>query len=590
LQRRLDDLNQRLDSELRAANMRYDDVVHSTDRAFSTVYLIVYLMAGVGSLLGAAFVGMSVLRERRQQKDYKEERAFYEAQMIESGKRQEERHALALEFAEQQHRDYKEQLIESGKRQAEGHALALEFAKQQHKDSKEQRAFYEMQMTESEKRQRESHAFSLGFAQQQLQLGENFLASSNDILAKQIKNMGELGGVIKLVKDTFQMQLDQADKVKTIGEKAQKNEELLANFLRDYEDRYNHVRELTASLKDITRMDWPKLNEDQEATAKDALDTFKSILHVLIKQKERDNPRELADIYQVLGMCAYYGNDDVATAIRYFEEGIRIYEQHDPGPDYKISQGFCLFYMGLIEKNWCRKGREKSVNLESASRNLEKADQILQPIKKDEFLTPVTLAEVLSYSKQERGNAVRQLNKIIPRLQQLKDSSSLNSNQGTLLTRALLIRGNIDKMEGTLEGALAWYTQARNHDGGNPYALLSMAQMTVEEAERRKLFESGLSALREAKTFERRETSAKLLAFAWAVIACHELDATKDQEKYLEKLNAAELSVHPVGGRKPLFFSPVSKGQLLFSELQKEVAEAIAPKKPSGDPQIEKAA
>jgi tetratricopeptide (TPR) repeat protein len=424
LKKQVDDLNQRLDFELKASNVRYDGLLHATDRTLSLMYFMVYLMAGLGSLVGAVFVGFSIFRERQQRRDYREERAFYERQAV-----------------------------------------------------------------ESETRQREAHSFASSFAQQQLQVGEQVVASSNEILAGQIKNMTELGGVITLVKDTFQMQREDAERIKKIGEKAAKSDEVLSSVLDDYENRFNHVRELVTTLKELTRMDWPLLSDDQEATAKDALDTFRSILHMVVKRKEKDNPCDLAVIYEILGASAYYATADIANAVRYIEEGIKLYEQNGAGPDYKVSQAFCYFYMGMIEKNWCRKDREKRINLESARQNLERSHQLLKHIKQDEFLAPVTLAEVLSYSDQERDAAARHLDRIISRLKELRGSPEFNRNQNKLLTRALLIRGNIDKMKGDSEGALGWYSQANEHANDDPYTVLSIADITSDEGERRRLFQ-----------------------------------------------------------------------------------------------------
>jgi tetratricopeptide (TPR) repeat protein len=516
LQAKVDNLNERIDIELKAANARFEAVVQATDRAFN----MLYLFGGLGSLLGAIFIGLSVYRDKQQRKDYRAERAFYEA--------------------------------------------GLE---------------------ESEKRQKENHSIGLALGQQQLKLGE-------DIVSKQIENMGKLGQVITLVKDTFEMRLGEKDKLAKIQEKLEKTEELLTSFVADSKNRYSHVRDLVPSLKEISRMDWPKLSDDQEATANDALDTFKSILDLLIKQTEKENACELARIYEVLGASAYYVKKDVGTAAKYLEEGIRLYEHHDVTPDYKLSQAFCFFYLGLIEKNWCRKDREKGMNLESAKLLLERSNE-LQHARTDEFLTPVTLAEVLAYTEQDRETAVKQLSKIISRLRELKESGDFNRNQSALLTRALLIRGNIEYVRGQIVEALKWYRQVQEHAPENHYALLSIAHLLpTDDPERRGLFQKGLELLRTSKAFDKKETASKLLALAWAAIAAHELGFENERDSYIQGFNEAEVSARSMSGRKPLLFSPVSKGQVFFEDLKKELMEAVAAKKPRKEtpPQAARAA
>jgi len=74
----------------------------------------------------------------------------------------------------------------------------------------------------------------------------------------------------------------------------------------------------------------------------------------------------------------------------------------------KLPRAFCSHYLGLIDKNWCPVGLDKSVTLEATKRHLQDACELLKADEK-ELLTPVTLAEVCSYSSRSRATSVAQL-------------------------------------------------------------------------------------------------------------------------------------------------------------------------------------
>jgi tetratricopeptide (TPR) repeat protein len=175
----------------------------------------------------------------------------------------------------------------------------------------------------------------------------------------------------------------------------------------------------------------------------------------------------------------------------------------------------------------------------------------------------------------------------------LKESGDFNRNQSALLTRALLIRGNIEYVRGQIVEALKWYRQAQEHAPENHYALLSIAHLLpTDDPERRGLFQKGLELLRTSKAFDKKETASKLLALAWAAIAAHELGFENERDSYIQGFNEAEVSARSMSGRKPLLFSPVSKGQVFFEDLKKELMEAVAAKKPRKEtpPQAARAA
>jgi tetratricopeptide (TPR) repeat protein len=324
-------------------------------------------------------------------------------------------------------------------------------------------------------------------------------------------------------------------------------------------------------------MAWTRLTNQEEAVATRALTTFEtiplSVLDTILIEDQGKNRYELASIYQLLGVSAFYTND-IDAAVRCLERGLQIYGNEDAPAEHLFPQAFCSHFLGLAEKNWCHLDRPLEANIASAKRHLEEAARRLQT-KEGEFLTPLTLAEVLSYSEQTREAARRELDNNIGRLDKLKNSGGLDANQDALYSRALLMRGNIDYLSGDLNQALTWYTRSHDHNRTNAYALLSMAQATpASESELRvTLFREGL-ALLEAPSgpLSKREPSVRISALAWAIIATREAVDTAGQDRYSRDLDAAGSYARPVGGRAPLFFCPVTKTLVMFDQLKKIVA------------------
>jgi len=518
VERRLDQLATRVDSELRADSVRFDAMVRTSDRAFS----VLALLGAFGSFLGGMIVVLSWLRGRkvdeRHRQDYEREREFYEKRAIEVERRQNETHASALEVSK---------------------AAAA-------RDS--------------------------SFGQQQLQLGENVLSRSGDMLGRQIDGIEKLGGVIELVKKTFEMQLTRVGDVEKLLQRLGETDEVVASFTKHFREQYRHVRELMFTFRHHSRVDWTRLTDHEVAVASRALTVFEtipnSVLNSLLKEDGGKNRFELAQVYQLLGVGAFYTND-VDAAARYLELGLEIYGTDDAPAESLFPQAFCSHFLGLVEKNWCHVDRPLEANLAAARKHFEEAAR-RQRTREGEFLTPVTLAEVLSYSEQTWADARTLLQDILDRFDRVKSKQVLDENQQMLLGRTLLLMGNLDFAATHHEEALLWYTKAHEHNGRNPYAILSMAQATdqTQPEVRIERFRSGLSSLENSGALTKRENTARLLAVAWATIAASEIADESMQRKYTREMELATAFVRPVGGRAPLFFCPVTKKLVGFEQLR----------------------
>jgi len=82
---RLNRLEGRLDSEIKTAQLRFDTMTNSTERAFNILIWVGAIIGVMGTILGSVVIIITWMRERRQHADYEHERKFYENRAEKSG-------------------------------------------------------------------------------------------------------------------------------------------------------------------------------------------------------------------------------------------------------------------------------------------------------------------------------------------------------------------------------------------------------------------------------------------------------------------------------------------------------------------------
>jgi hypothetical protein len=187
---------------------------------------------------------------------------------------------------------------------------------------------------------------------------------------------------------------------------------------------------------------------------------------------------------------------------------------------------------------------------------------VLLKDKAGEYLVPITLAEVKSYIEADRREALRALNGHIASLE--ATGTKMDRNQGRLLVRAYILKGNLEKGETSTSA----YAKALEHDREHPYAKLSLALMTNDESERKRLFKEGLDLLERTKALTKPEITTRGTAIAWTIIAAREIGESVRAADHLRVLQSLESEALSTGGRVPLFFSPIAKRLVTFDELQ----------------------
>ena len=438
-----------------------------------------------------------------------------------------------------------------------------------------ERKFLEDRAQNTEQWQRETHILEGEFADQQLKLGDKFLNQSDSMLSRQIESITKLGGVIDLVKKSFELQSQREEAQQKAHEQLEKLNQILAGFTDHFQCQYDQSRDLIFTFQRHSRMTWTRLSVQEESLTSRARTSFETIPEFILNQQREKAPHELARVYQLLGVSAFYAND-IDAAIRYLEKAHTIYSAVSRRSEDLFSSAFCSHFLGVIEKNWCHIDRSPEANLAEAKRHLEEANSRLADIQ-DELLTPLTLAEVLSYSERNRGAARELLDEKIKIFKRMESSPGLNANQHALLERAYLLRGNLDFLGGQIGQALEWYTQSKNLNEKNPYALLSIAHAHAvapnKPSEKLQFYQDGLAALESSGAINKKEITVRVTALAWAVIASHEINEHEKVERYLKELDAIGSNIRLVGKREALFFCPTGKNLVTFERLRKNLIQ-----------------
>jgi tetratricopeptide (TPR) repeat protein len=432
-----------------------------------------------------------------------------------------------------------------------------------HKDYRAERDFFE-----SRTKQRDEQALQVG--DQQIQLGGNLLTSSNAILTGQLDSIAKVGAVIGLVQQTFEMQQKREESLAKVNEELHRLQDALAGVTTHFEKQYQEVcNAILGPFGNKSRVAWTALEDAEVVIAQRARMVFETIPESVRSRELTAHPNEFGRVAQILGTSAFYSND-VDSAQSYFRLAQRAFEGAAPDPQYRHARAFTYFYLALIEKTWQQKDVDFDLSLKQAKVFLEESMRILEG-KAGEVLTPVTLAEVTSYIASERSATSGILRETLAFLH-AKDRSELDANQGRLLVRAYLILGNVEWAEGRQARALEYFQRAVEHNGSDPYAVLSVAAATAKGAPARlEAFKRGLELLENSKALEKREVTARGVALAWKVVALRELEQASEQRAALRELHALGNRGRTVGSRTAMFFSPVSKCPVTFERLLEEI-------------------
>lgn len=402
---------------------------------------------------------------------------------------------------------------------------------------------------------------------QQWDMGSLLLNKFDEMLANQARNIKAIGDILGVI--------GQASEIRLQREQGEEKFTRMLKSLRDgAERRYSHTKQEAERLSEVKAAQWPELAADRRQIASGALRAYEHVDDFLKEEKEKAEDKKdvlsHAALLQRLGVFAYYVDFDYEGAIDYLSTAIRLFGNEPVEDQFKPPQAWARHFLGVLKKNWPLRLEASGTSLRQAQELFASAEDYLT-IKSGQFLTPLTNAEILSYSLERHNEAIAKLTEIIASIEALGNKA--DRIQLGLLPRAYLLRGNIEHMRGDLPAACEWFTKAAATDIGarSPYTWLSLAEATGAIEEARPHWEKGLVLLPRPPANDKPETSTRLLIFTWGILASHFLGDIEMLKRYRTAFDDLGATIERSGKYMPLFFSPTSKKLLSFDELSQEL-------------------
>jgi len=199
------------------------------------------------------------------------------------------------------------------------------------RDYQNERKFYETRMTELDKKQGT-------LAEQQISLGANIVAKSDQMLTQQIDTILKLGGVIEVVRKSFELQIAREDSLKNVTE-------IVESLNSHFTEAYASAKRRISSLG-ISRMDWASMSAYQSAIAAGARAEFQLVPDTVLKKELDKDACDVARVCQLLGTSALYAND-IVLAERLLNRSRDIYKATKDTTGHTDPMAAASLFLGL---------------------------------------------------------------------------------------------------------------------------------------------------------------------------------------------------------------------------------------------------
>jgi tetratricopeptide (TPR) repeat protein len=401
----------------------------------------------------------------------------------------------------------------------------------------------------------------------QLKFGAMQLTDAESNFRQQGEGLQKVNQVIETVNRTLAFRLQQEENfARTIKD----IERMKAEQLEKKRQKLAQAMAIHDHFRKMTRMDFASLTDEQyrrglrlQSLVNDADDLL----------GEKDQALVAGSLLYDCGVIAFYDNDPVEAKAYLERSAASRSPDHDAQlekDDYARRFSFVHYFRALIEKNWG-----------DISQARHEIDQSMRFDKREgEFLTPVTRAEILSYSPGEEETSLHELSRLLERMQAVEaDLKSrgkmLDRNQGRLRNRMLVLSGNIHFIGKEFQPALNCYNQAIAFQPRDYYALASAAQSEARlsrPADAQKHFGDCLEAIERSDDFRRkRERITRVAVAVTAANAAKGAGDTDAQERWTRDAREMLSGKLEVDGMSPKFFSPATKRQVSAADLLQEL-------------------
>lgn len=386
--------------------------------------------------------------------------------------------------------------------------------------------------------------------------------------SQQFAAVQNVNNVIEVVSQTLRFRLEQeqsvANALKEIGHIKEEREHVK-------KQRLDQARAIHDHFKNMSRMQFAALTDEQYKRGI----RLQALVNDLDEFLEGRDIEDLGDLLYVCGVVAYYDND-VIEAKTYLDRAADQRASDHEGElktnnRYRNRFAFTHYFRALIQKNWG--------DLPEAQYEIELSTKLLTD-KASEFLTPVTRAEILSYTEGLEEHCRTELQGLVQSIDGLEVSlknkdEGLNPNQRRLRNRMLILWGNTHFQQKAFEKARTQYGKAIEFDPDDYYALASAAQCAEALGDHdaaQALSRRGVDAIERSGDFRRKReriTRAVIAVVAANLAAgCGDADRREQYAREARELLSGNLAVD---GMSPKFFSPATKRLVRATELLKEL-------------------
>jgi tetratricopeptide (TPR) repeat protein len=404
-------------------------------------------------------------------------------------------------------------------------------------------------------------------AQQQIRFGQLRLDQVEASPNQQFDAVKNVNDVIGVVRQTLAFRLEQEEKVAEVLGKIQSMEDEQGRIKKQ---KLAQAITILEHLR-MSRMEFATLTDEQHKRGIRLQGLVNDLDGFLTEQ----DFQVAGNLLYTCGVVAYYDND-IIEAKSYLDRAAERRATDHVGElktndDYRNRFAFIHHFRALIHKNWG--------DLSEAQHEIEQSAKLLENLP-NEFLTPVTKAEIQSYIVGSEERCRAELQDLMQRISDLetglkKDYKALNANQAKLRNRMFVLCGNTYFMQKAFQDALIQYTKAIEFNQNDYYALSSAARckkalgdgLAAEE-----YFRHALEAIeRSADLRKKRERITRAVIAVIAENAANGCGERVRQEQYGREARELLSGKLEVDGLSPKFFSPSTARLVSSAELLNEL-------------------
>lgn len=348
----------------------------------------------------------------------------------------------------------------------------------------------------------------------------------------QLEMLHQVNEVIETAQKTLLFRLRE-EKERHLAQKAYKMIKSNVDVLRaEADDIFEQLKNQLPVLATWPRIAFTALDASQEAFATRFLQRF-AILPKWFRNKHQKE-LDMGQATYFAGVIAFV-NNDIVYAVKLLHEAKDCRDTNASITDDQLQYwgAFVTYWIGLIEKNWGK--------LEHAQELFEDSLRRVGPhgiiVKKDEWLTRLSLAEVMMYGQNSRPEA-KELNRTI--LGELGEFSKDSRDETKKMwTRAKLLAARGEFSDKNFVKAKSLFQEVLDHYEDHYYAAFGKAlcqlQATSDGTDTREEFAKTLKLIRASGDLKTKKELGPLAGLTYVAMRAAQLSNEKEAANEFKK-------------------------------------------------------